>query len=53
MSEAEATEALLARLSYQASQRAGEYAKRAATKLSVMKVAKVALVFCLLVSFIF
>ncbi|XP_017769134.1 PREDICTED: solute carrier family 35 member F5 [Nicrophorus vespilloides] len=48
MSELEATEALLARLSYQASVRAGEMAKRAATKLPVFKVAKVALIFCLL-----
>lgn len=49
MSEAEATEALLARLSYQASLRAGEIAKRAAIKLPVMKIAKIALIFCLLV----
>lgn len=48
MSETEATEALLARLSYQASLRAGEYAKRVASKLPVMKVAKIALIFCLL-----
>lgn len=51
MSEAEATEALLARLSYQASVRAGEYAKRAAVKLPVYRVAKIALVFCLMVCF--
>lgn len=50
MSEAEATEALLARLSYQASVRAGELAKRAASKLTVYAVAKLALIFCLLVS---
>lgn len=49
MSEAEATEALLARLSYQASLRAGELAKRAAIKLPLAKVAKIALIFCLLV----
>lgn len=52
MSEMEATEALLARLSYQASVRAGELAKRAAIKLPMMKVAKIAFIFCLLVSFI-
>lgn len=50
MSEAEATEALLARLSYQASMRAGEMAKRAASRLSIFAVAKLALIFCLLVS---
>lgn len=50
MSEADATEALLARLSYQASLRVGELAKRAAIKLPVVKVAKIALIFCLLVS---
>ncbi|VEN64121.1 unnamed protein product, partial [Callosobruchus maculatus] len=48
MSESDATEALLARLSYQASLRAGELAKRAASKLPVARVAKVALIFCLL-----
>lgn len=48
MSEAEATEALLARLSYQASMRAGEMAKRAASRLSIFAVAKLALIFCLL-----
>lgn len=50
MSECDATEALLARLSYQASVRAGEHAKRQANKFSVQKVAKIALMFCLLVS---
>ena len=50
MSETDATEALLARLSYQASLRAGEIAKRAAIKLPVLRVAKISLVFCLLVS---
>lgn len=50
MSETDATEALLARLSYQASLRAGEIAKRAAIKLPIVKVAKISLVFCLLVS---
>lgn len=50
MSEIDATEALLARLSYQASLRAGEIAKNEAVKLPVLKVANVALVFCLLVS---
>lgn len=50
MSETEAAEALLARLSYQASVRAGELAKRAATKLPVINVAKIAFIFCLLVS---
>lgn len=48
MSEIEATEALLARLSYQASVRAGEMAKRAAVKLPVVKVAKIAFIFCIL-----
>ncbi|KAG5885949.1 hypothetical protein JTB14_018403 [Gonioctena quinquepunctata] len=48
MSESEATEALLARLSYQASLRAGEIAKRAASKLPVLRIAKIALIFCLL-----
>ncbi|XP_015509918.2 solute carrier family 35 member F5 [Neodiprion pinetum] len=48
MSECDATEALLARLSYQASVRAGEHAKRQANKFSVQKVAKIALMFCLL-----
>lgn len=52
MSEVEATEALLARLSYQASVRAGELARRAASRLSVFVVAKLALIFCVLVSFI-
>lgn len=50
MSESDATEALLARLSYQASVRAGEIARRAAIKLSIEQVAKIALMFCLLVS---
>lgn len=50
MSESDATEALLARLSYQASLRAGEHARRQANKFSVQKVAKIALMFCLLVS---
>ncbi|XP_024869840.1 solute carrier family 35 member F5 [Temnothorax curvispinosus] len=47
MSESDATEALLARLSYQASVRAGEHARRQANKFSVQKVAKIALMFCL------
>lgn len=50
MSESDATEALLARLSYQASVRAGEQARRQANKFSVQKVAKIALMFCLFVS---
>lgn len=50
MSEADATEALLARLSYQASVRAGEAARRAATKFPVFKVAQIAFTFCILVS---
>lgn len=50
MSETDATEALLARLSYQATLRAGELAKRAAIKLPVLRVAKLSLVFCVLVS---
>lgn len=49
MSESDATEALLARLSYQASVRAGEHARRQANKFSIQKVAKIALTFCLLV----
>ncbi|XP_072387880.1 solute carrier family 35 member F5 [Diabrotica undecimpunctata] len=48
MSESEATEALLARLSYQASLRASEMAKRAANRLPIARVAKIALIFCLL-----
>ncbi|XP_024942087.1 solute carrier family 35 member F5 isoform X2 [Cephus cinctus] len=48
MSESDATEALLARLSYEASVTAGEHAKRQANKFSVQKVAKIALMFCLL-----
>ncbi|EFA07349.1 solute carrier family 35, member F5 [Tribolium castaneum] len=48
MSETDATEALLARLSYQATLRAGEIAKRAAIKLPVLRVAKISLIFCLL-----
>ncbi|CAG9834390.1 unnamed protein product [Diabrotica balteata] len=48
MSESEATEALLARLSYQASVRASEMAKRAANRLPIARVAKIALIFCLL-----
>lgn len=49
MSESEAAEALLARLSYQASVRMGELAKRAATKLAIYKVAHISLIFCFLV----
>jgi len=49
MSESDATEALLARLSYQASVRAGEHARRQANKFSVQKVAKIALMFCVFV----
>lgn len=49
MSESDATEALLARLSYQASLRAGEHARRQANKFSVQKVAKIALMFCIFV----
>lgn len=50
MSDSNATDALLARLSYQASIRIGELARRAATKLPIIDVAKVSFVFCLLVS---
>lgn len=50
MSETDATEALLARLSYQASIRAGEVARRAASKFPIQKVAKISLTFCILVS---
>lgn len=49
MSENEAAEALLARLSYQASVRMGELAKRAATKLAIYKVLHISLIFCFLV----
>lgn len=52
MSDTDATEALLARLSYQASIRAGEVARRAASKFSMQKVAKISLMFCILVSYI-
>ncbi|XP_011496253.1 PREDICTED: solute carrier family 35 member F5 [Ceratosolen solmsi marchali] len=48
MSQNDATEALLARLSYQASVRAGEHARRQANKFSIQKVAKIALMFCFL-----
>ncbi|KAF5272416.1 hypothetical protein FQA39_LY07884 [Lamprigera yunnana] len=48
MSESEAAEALLARLSYQASIRASEIARKAATKLPIYKVARVAFIFCIL-----
>ncbi|KAL3286087.1 hypothetical protein HHI36_000600 [Cryptolaemus montrouzieri] len=48
MSESEAAEALLARLSYQASLRAGELAQRAAAKFTVLEVARIAFMFCLL-----
>lgn len=48
MSESEAAEALLARLSYQASVRAGEIARKAATKLPIYKVARIAFIFCIL-----
>lgn len=46
-----ATEALLARLSYHASLRASEAARRAANRLPTQRIAKIALLFCLLVSF--
>ncbi|XP_067001270.1 solute carrier family 35 member F5 [Anabrus simplex] len=48
MSETDATEALIARLSYQASLRAGEVARRAASKFPIQKIAKIALMFCFL-----
>ncbi|XP_022246997.1 solute carrier family 35 member F5-like [Limulus polyphemus] len=47
LSDAQADDALLARLSYMASVRAQEAALREATKLSVKQVAKVALLFCI------
>lgn len=50
MSESDATEALLARLSYHASVRAGEQARRQANKFSIQKVSKIASMFCFLVS---
>ncbi|XP_026468944.1 solute carrier family 35 member F5-like isoform X3 [Ctenocephalides felis] len=43
-----ATEALLARLSYHASLRASEAARRAANRLPTQRIAKIALLFCLL-----
>lgn len=49
MSDADATEALLARLSYQASLRVGEFTKRATAKLPILKVAKLSSIFCILV----
>lgn len=49
MSDADATEALLARLSYQASVRAGEVARKSAYKFPMNTVAKIALSFCFLV----
>lgn len=50
MSNADATEALLARLSYQASVKAGEVARKSAYKYPINEVAKIALMFCFLVS---
>lgn len=50
MSDADATEALLARLSYQASIRAGEVARKTANKFPIHVVAKIAVMFCFLVS---
>ncbi|KAK6624523.1 hypothetical protein RUM44_011382 [Polyplax serrata] len=48
MSDANATEALLARLSYQASVRAGEVARKSANKFPINVVAKIAFMFCFL-----
>lgn len=48
MSDSDANEALWARLSYQATIRAGHLAKRAANRLSIDHVAKIALMFCFL-----
>lgn len=48
LSESQADDALLARLSYAASLRAQENALKAANKLTVKQVAKIALLFCLL-----
>lgn len=50
LSEVDAADALLARLSYQASLRANEVAKRAAIKLPVYQVSRIAVIFCLVVS---
>ena len=50
MSEEEATAALMARLSYTASVRADQIARRAANKLPVSKVAWLAFSFCILVN---
>lgn len=49
MSDADATEALLARLSYQASVRAGEAARKSGNKYPINVVAKLAFTFCFLV----
>lgn len=48
MSDTDATEALLARLSYQASLRAGEYARRQAHKFTIKKIIKLSLFYCFL-----
>ncbi|CAG9766441.1 unnamed protein product [Ceutorhynchus assimilis] len=48
LSEVDAADALLARLSYQASLRVNDVTKRATAKLPVQQVSKIAFVFCLL-----
>ncbi|KAF7993823.1 hypothetical protein HCN44_011092 [Aphidius gifuensis] len=48
MSESDATEALLARLSYQATIRADEYARKQAHKFTIKKIAKISFIYCLL-----
>lgn len=53
MSDADANEALLARLSYQASLRAGEAARKSAIKFPIHVVAKIAVTFCILVCLFF
>lgn len=50
--ESQADDALLARLSYSASLRAQESALKAANKLPMKQVARIALLFCVLVSII-
>lgn len=48
MSESEASEALLARLSYQASLRLNEITEASSSKISATEIAKIAFLFCLL-----
>lgn len=50
MSETEAMDAMMSRLSFSASLRAEQLAIQAANKLSVKEVMKISSIFCLLVS---